>query len=326
MIRPRFHRAFTLVELLVVIAIIAILIGLLLPAVQKVRAAAARAKCTNNLKQIGLALHGYENAMQAYPVVHYQSGISEAWSIQSYLLPYIEQDGLFRMVNFSGMYKLQPLVTQQRIPIYLCPSEINDKAHPDDGILLYPINYGANYGTWFVYNHATLSGSGDGAFVHAVPQHVSSFTDGMSNTIGFSEVKAWNPYLRDSGNPGSLGAAAPTGASVVLGYGGTFKTESGHTEWVDAHVQQTGFTTALPPNTKVIYTDSGKNYDTDFVSMREEKGSPPTYAAITSRSYHSGGVNTLLMDGSVRFFSDNTTMPVWRAYGTRATGEVITEN
>lgn len=316
-----------MVELLVVIAIIAILIGLLLPAVQKVRAAAARTKCTNNLKQIGLSLHSYENAMQSYPVVHYQSGVTAAWSIQAYLLPYIEQDGLFRMVNFNNNYKTQPLVTQQRIPIYICPSEINDKAHPDDGILLYPINYVANYGTWYIYNHATLNGSGsDGAFVHAIPQYVASFTDGMSNTIGFSEVKAWNPYLRDSSNPGTLGAAPPTQVADVLGYGGSFKTESGHTEWVDAHVQQTGFTTTFPPNTRIAYTSSGKVYDTDFVSMREEHGTAPTYAAIVARSAHSGGVNTLMMDGSVRFVTDSITTQAWRAMGTRAGGEVISGN
>lgn len=323
----RYRQGFTLIELLVVIAIIAILVGLLLPAVQKVREAAARAKCQNNLKQIGLALHNYESALQSYPVVHYQPGVSEAWSVQAYLLPYIEQDNLYKQVNFNIQYKLQPLVTQQRIPIYLCPSEISDKPHPDDGIMMHPTNYMANYGTWYIYNSASHTGGGDGAFAHGITQRVGSFTDGMSNTIGFAEVRAWTPYLRDGGNPAGLGVPPPTQPGSIAGYGGSsFKSDSGHTEWVDAHAQQAGFTTTFPPNTVVPYTTGGITYDTDWVSMREEKGSKPTYAAITSRSYHTGGVNVLLMDGSVHFFSNSTTTATWRALGTRSGGEVIGNN
>lgn len=320
--RPR--QAFTLIELLVVIAIIAVLIGLLLPAVQKVREAAARAKCQNNLKQIGLALHNYEVANQIYPTVYYRSGISASWSVQSRLLPYIEQDNLYKTVDFNTDYHLQPLVTQQRLAIYVCPSEINDKPHPDDDILMHPTTYAANYGTWFIWDHATLSGGSDGAFVHQHPQGPQSFTDGLSNTIGFGEVKAWTPYRRDGSNPAAIGSPRPSSPSNVAAYGGaSFKPDSGHTEWVDAHVHQTGFTTTFPPNTNVPYTTGGITYDFDFVSMREERGNAPTYAVITSRSYHAGGVNALLMDGSVHFFANSIASSMWRALGTRSGGEVI---
>ncbi|HEX7379543.1 MAG TPA: DUF1559 domain-containing protein [Pirellulales bacterium] len=312
--------AFTLVELLVVIAIIGLLVALLLPAIQAARESARRGQCANNLKQIGLALQNYEVATRAFPGVYYRTGITASWSVQASLLPYLEQENLQKMINFGQPYKTQPNVTQQRVATYLCPDEIHDQPHPDDGILLYPLDYAANYGTWFIFNPATFAG-GDGAFTHNQWRRPADMTDGLSNTLAFSEVKAWNPYLCDGGNPATLGVAPPLSAEAVLAYGGNFKPESGHTEWVDAHVQQTGFTTALPPNTKISYLNAGMAYDVDFVSMREEHGTPPTYAAIVSRSYHPGGVSGLLLDGSVRFLADGIDLFVWRSLGTRGGGE-----
>jgi prepilin-type processing-associated H-X9-DG protein len=105
--------------------------------------------------------------------------------------------------------------------------------------------------------------------------------------------------------------------------GGEFKTDSGHTEWVDARVHQTGFTTLFPPNTRVPYSSGGASYDIDFNSMREgQNATGITYAAVTSRSYHVGGVNVLLMDGSVRFVRSDISPVTWRALGTRAGGDV----
>jgi prepilin-type processing-associated H-X9-DG protein len=93
---------------------------------------------------------------------------------------------------------------------------------------------------------------------------------------------------------------------------------------VDYEVFETGFTTAFPPNTKVPYPSGGTTYDVDFVSSSEDTASAAvTYAAVTSRSYHTGGVNVLLMDGSVRFFRDATPLPGWRALGTPNGGEVV---
>jgi len=323
MFRQQHRQAFTLIELLVVIAIIAILIALLVPAVQKVRDAAARTQCLNNLKQIGLAVHNYHDTNKSFPHPQYAVGVtSDAWSIHARILPFVEQANLYNTINFSQTYAVQGAVTQMRVPIYFCPADPGDYPRPDGAITHYPLTYGANLGTWMVYDAATRQG-GDGAFVVNQPTRMTGFVDGTSNTLAFAEVKAWNPYLRDGGSPNGLGVAPPASPADVVAYGGSFKNNSGHTEWTDARVHQTGFTTVFTPNTNVPYTNGGVTYDIDFNSSREGKTTTnTTYAAVTARGYHSGIVNVLLVDGSCRSISNSISLATWRGLGTRAGGEV----
>ena len=321
---------FTLVELLVVIAIIGVLVGLLLPAVQAAREAARRMSCSNNMKQIMMAMHNYHSSFDQFPAGGLYRGLqpSDSWSLQARILPQLEQSGLTNLINWSLPYSAQGQVARTRVPTYLCPSEINDQSRPDPSasdpdFAHYPLSYGVNMGEWFIYDPVSKK-TGTGLVFPNSKTGFRDVLDGASSTLAVAEVKAFNPYLRDALNPATLGVATPSLPTEVLSYGGNFKVNSGHTEWTDSRAHQSGFTTAFTPNTKVLYTSGGAQYDVDFNSSREGKTiTNPTYAAVTSRSYHTGGVQTGFVDGSCHFITDSIDRKIWRSLGTRANREVV---
>jgi hypothetical protein len=206
--------------------------------------------------------------------------------------------------------------------MYSCPSEQQAVPKSSATQTHFPPSYGANQGTWFTFDPATLK-VGNGAFLVNVKIGDKAFTDGMSKTLAFSEVKAYTARLANGGNPGALGAAIPDTPAAVVALGGTLGTTN-HTEWVDGKIFETGFTTTFPPNTSFLYSDSTGSYDVDFISRTESAtGVSPTYGCITSRSYHPGAVQSAMMDGSVRTVANDVDIAVWRAAGTRNGGESV---
>jgi len=311
-------RGFTLVELLVVIAIIGLLVAMLLPALGSVRESARASLCKSNLKQLGLAMQTYESGRGSFPPGRYGEG---GWSTQALITPFLDQGYLYENIDFSKSYKEVLFegmsIAGHRVPILNCPSERNTELRQSSGVTYAPINYAVNMGTWKVWDPNTQTG-GDGMFHPNRGTRVREVRDGLSRTLLLSEVKTYNPYLRDGGGGD---ATPPTEPSEIAGLGGNFKTNSGHTEWVDGRVHQTGFTATFPPNTLVSHTDeeTEKTYDdVDFNSQREGNSETGiTYAAVTARSHHPGLVNVVTASGSVLAIEDDVDKLVWQALSTR---------
>ncbi len=334
------RRGFTLIELLVVIAIIAILISLLLPAVQQAREAARRSQCKNNLKQIGLALHNYLASNAVFPP-SYCIGAAKGgtWSIHARILPYLDQASAYTLANLNVGYGDPPNstngITAQYLPLYRCPSEIN-RDNSVSTPSYFPPNYAFNGGTWKLFTPASANladggAAGDGAFGPNSRLTSAHFRDGMSNTLCFSEIKTYTNIRSNDAAP--TNDLLPTLVTIASYGSGSFSAQA-HREWVDGKVHETGFTATFTPNATVLIPNATgltpPFVDGDYVSCKERGTSAtcagkPTYAAVTARSFHTGMVHSLMMDGSTRSISSNIDLKTWRAIATRAGGEVSGE-
>ena len=249
-----------------------------MPAVQKVREAAAQTQCRNNLKQIGLALHNYESGYKAFPAAEtYPAPATGTVSIHVALLPFIEQGNLYNEYVSSTS---QSLAIQMPIPLFSCPDDPNatipvvDGGAPGAFTYRCPVNYAFKYGTWFIYDWVNDI-PGNGAFIINLPLVPSSFSDGMSNTLAAAEVKAQVqsggvktgpgyirnldlPNISDPNNttlPANSAAllallgAAPAPAQSTFNSTGSTLNCNVHLDYNNPTVVQAGFTTAFSPNT-----------------------------------------------------------------------------
>ncbi|QEH35721.1 putative major pilin subunit [Aquisphaera giovannonii] len=336
----RHRRGFTLIELMVVIAIIAILIGLLLPAVQAAREAARRAHCINNLKQIGLALHNYETVVGALPMAISLRGsgtttaFQTGWSALARILPFLDGGPLFNAANLSVSKEDPPNATviSSSVAAFICPSEVKPAPSMHDYGVAGIANYGVNQGDWFVWGG--FNGPGNrSAFEANRSRRLAEFTDGLGQTLFAAEVKAYQASancrhvtLPSVNDPLHIPGPDADPYAVAPEYdNGTCVTQNQsefHTEWSDGNVHAAGFTTAWPPNKAVMGRAAYEGLDLDLNGRNEEDGGP-TFAAINARSYHPGGVNALMGDGGVRFVKGTISGMTWRALGTRSGGEVV---
>ena len=303
-----------------VIAIIAILIGLLLPAVQKVREAASRAKCQNNLKQLGLAMHNYESANNTFPSA--RKPFPLVFSPIARMLPYVEQANLEKLLDF----------TQPPLDFYGTGTNPNDNSSPNAPskmtltLLLCPSDGvgpkvpGSEYGgTNYVACVGTgtisygLIADGDGIFTQ-VPQRILSITDGTSNTVAFAETLLGNGATSTGSTPGdyrrelySLTGGADTTPTACEGATGGAWAGTRSAKWIDGHYGSTLY--------NHYYTPNSKNWDCGNGS--HNKG------LTSARSSHTGGINVLFADGSLHFIRDSIDSTTWRNLSTRAGSEVI---
>ena len=315
-------RGFTLIELLVVIAIIAVLIALLLPAVQSARAAARRVQCVNNMKQLGLSMQNFHDVQGTFPWGG-KSSPAQTWAFL--ILPYVEQASMYNALNLTiaATDFVNSTVVQSKLSVFNCPSDPHAGATwistkpttiPNRSKANYMVNWGnsdyeQDMATTDSFAPAQLGAFGSVVSIRGpfrvnntttavVPYAVRDITDGTSNTMMISEIRIAPDFNGKSDARGDVWSEG---------------TKCGYL-----------YTAAIPPNAGIPDQLDGTG------GCPNPANNPPCFAASgaqrefnAARSYHSAGVNVLFCDGSVKFVKDAVSLVTWRALSTKDGFEVL---
>lgn len=313
--RARAVRGFTLIELLVVIAIIAILVALLLPAVQQARAAARRTHCKNNLKQLALALHNYEASHRVFPPG--TLGWPWVFSAHAHLLPYVDQPNVQNLLNFRQPPLTFGFLSQAQdnedaakngLPLLLCPSDGDRVPESEFGGISYPACTGSG-----LVNDGS-STDADGVIFARSSIGFSHIVDGTSNTVAFGESLLGNGkdmmgitpddptrqvIVLEDGTPTTEAACTPSATTNWSGQRGAI--------WINGHYADTLYNHYYLPNSET--PDCNNEFH--------------NHALTAARSMHPGGAHVAMCDGSVRFTNDLIELDIWRGLATREGDEIL---
>lgn len=313
----RNRTGFTLIELLVVIAIIAVLVALLLPAVQQAREAARRSSCKNNLKQFGLAMHNYLEVHTRLPLC--LNATSKPISVHTYLLPYLDQSPLYQLVDFNTSWN-SPANADARatgVSTFLCPSEPSVRLPAGWA----GTGYRANQGSEILYGQPPTDPGNvnyglpapNGVFISGMSLKLADVTDGASNTAAFSEHPMGDfnnaqssrfDTFRPGTHPATLDDAVAQCRAIDPSDLSLQGVSNVGAPWIQSYHSTTQYFHVAPPNDRSCMF-------------------PPGRIATSATSFHEGGVQVALCDGSVRFASENIDLGVWRAVGARNSGQAI---